>query len=236
MESSSPTRIVDRGPLGAATATSDLTVIRWCQVGLSVGLMMLATAPLFVADTYSIVENTLSESGGQGVDGAWVFRTGVLMTALSVSVLSTRAEMLWGQRGTFWLRMYALGLVFLAVFPESPWYRGDYDEIVAGLHTVSGVMGAVSFMLGVASVSAQRVRGARIKVFDWSAIVVVGLTPHVMLLVDFSGLLQRSMVLLGYTWLIGQSIRLARSLAQPPPSAEAENSSNLESTPASLTL
>lgn len=216
LETASLTKTVDRSLSGIDVMPTDLTVVRWCQATLVLGLLMLATAPLFVADTYSIVTQTLSESGGQGVDGAWVFRTGVLITSLAVSVLSTRAEPLWGRQGAFWLRMYALGLVFLAVFPESPWYGDDYNAAVAGLHTVSGVLAAAAFILGVAAVSSRRNGPLRTKIFDWLAMATVGLIPQIMLLVDFGGLLQRSMVLLGYVWLISQSTRVARHLRSSP--------------------
>lgn len=216
METASFTKTVDRGLPGIDVMPTDLTVVQWCRGTLVLGLLMLATAPLFVADSYSIVEQTLSESGGQGVDGAWVFRLGVLLTSLAVSVLSTRAETLWGHQGAFWLRMYAVSLVFLAVFPESPWYGDDYNAIVAGLHTLSGVLTAASFILGVAAVSSRREGAPRAKAFDWLVMATVGLMPQLMLLVDFGGLLQRSMVLLGYVWLIGQSIRVARHLRSFP--------------------
>ena len=224
MDSVSSTKTIDRGLVGLGGAPSDLTVVRWSRATLFLGLLMLAAAPLFVGDSYSIVEHTLSESGGQGVDGAWVLRTGVLLTAVGVSVMSTRAELLWGQRGTFWLQMYALGLVFLAVFPESAWYGGDYNEIVAGLHTVSGAFDAVSFILAVAAISASRTVAARNKVFDWIVIAAVGLTPQVMLVVDFDGLLQRLMVSLGYIWLIAQSIRVARHIKTSAASSSAPKS------------
>jgi hypothetical protein len=98
------------------------------------------------------------------------------------------------------------------VFPESPWYGDDYNEIVAGLHTVSGAFDAVSFILAVAAVSASRTEAARNKVFDWIVIAAVGLTPQVMLVVEVDGLLQRLMVFLGYIWLIAQSLRVARHI------------------------
>lgn len=189
----------------------------WSWGGLILSFVMLALAPIAVADSYSVVENTLSESGGQGVDGAWVLRTGVLLAAVSVFIMSTIAR--WGRVARGALRVYALALVSLAVFPESPWYGAAYDGTVAYLHTVSGVVGAISFIIGVAAVSlssAQRQRAA--KVLDWLVVISVALIPQLMLLTIAEGLLQRLMVALGFVWLFTEASRISPrsgSVAKP---------------------
>lgn len=175
--------------------------LRSVWTGLILSLVMLALAPLVVADSYSVVEDTLSESGAQGVDGAWVLRTGALLAAVSVLAMTTMAR--WGGPARVAIRVYALGLVGLVVFPEAPWDGGSHDVTIAYLHTVSGVVGATAFIFGVVLVSLSRPseqRGAR--AFDWLVVAAVALIPQVMLVAAGDGLLQRAMVGLGYIWLL----------------------------------
>lgn len=184
------------------------SVLAWSsRAGLISSFLMLALAPIVVADSYSVVENTLSESGGQGVDGAWVLRTGVVLAAGSVLIMTTISN--WGTTARISGRVYALALISLAVFPESPWDGGAHDRTVAYLHTVSGVIGAASFIIGVLAISLSRPshrRGAR--AFDWLVATSVALIPQVMLLTGSDGLLQRLMVALGYVWLFAEALRL----------------------------
>ncbi|MGD2043267.1 MAG: DUF998 domain-containing protein [Acidimicrobiia bacterium] len=188
----------------------DLARLSWA--GLILSVLMLAFAPLLVADSYSLIENTLSESGGQGVDGAWMLRTGVLLAAFAVFIMTTISPH-WGKTARIALRIYVLGLVALAVFPESPWDGGAYDGTVAYLHTVSGVVGAASFIVGVMTVSnsrPSRQRGAR--AFDWMVVLSVALVPQLMLATTGDGLLQRTMVALGYAWLFVEAARISERL------------------------
>lgn len=169
--------------------------------------VMLALAPLVVADSYSVVEDTLSESGAQGVDGAWVLRTGVLLAAVSVLAMTTMAR--WGAMARIAIRVYALGLVGLAVFPEAPWDGGAFDETIAYLHTLSGVVGAAAFVVGVTLVSLARpsAHSSR-RFFDWMVVAAVALIPLVMLVTAGDGLLQRVMVGSGYIWLFTELARI----------------------------
>lgn len=180
--------------------------------GLVLSALMLAAAPLAVADSYSVIEDTLSESGGQGVDGAWVLRAGVLVAAVSVLLMTSLVPSPWPRRARAFLRIYGFALVCLAVFQESAWDGRSADLFVAKLHTVSGVVAAVSFILGVFVVSLSR-RHPGGRIFDWVVIIAVALVPQIMLLTGGDGLLQRTMVALGYAWLFIESLRFA---AQQP--------------------
>lgn len=191
-------------------------LVRMSRGGLALSALMLAAAPLAVADSYSVVENTLSESGGQGVGGAWVFRAGVLVAAASVLVM-TSVPSPWASRARAAMRIYAFALVLLVVWPESAWDGRSADLVVAKLHTVSGVIGAVAFMLGVLVVSHGR-QHLRARVFDWVVVAAVALVPQVMLLTVADGLWQRLMVALGYAWLLIESLRISSPRPAPPPS------------------
>lgn len=188
-------------------------LIRLSRGALVVSMITLAVAPRFVPDTYSMVEHTLSESGGQGVDGAWVFRMSLILAASAVVTITSSAKQFWSSTTRWWLNTYAFGVVLLAIFPESPFDPGPYNEMVATLHTASGAIAAIAFMLGIATVSISRPRRETwTRVFDWIVIAAVAVIPQVMLVVTYPGALQRAMVLLGYVWLLIETTRIARQI------------------------
>lgn len=181
---------------------------RWAQTGLILSLLLMALTPVAVADSYSILENTLSESGGQGVAGAWVFRSAVLVASASVLVLTSVSRPLWSDWTRRWFHLYSLALVMLVVFPESSWEQTANDQTVAFLHTASGVTAAVAFCCGAYLLSPSRRRSTD-RALDWIAIVSVAVIPQAMLLASYPGLLQRLMVGIGYAWLIAESGRIS---------------------------
>lgn len=193
---------------------SRLNPIRWAQVGLVVSFLALALAPLAVDPSYSVLDNTLSESGAQGVDGAWVLRFGVSIAAAAVLTMAALDTPVWPRAARGWMRLYSLALIMLVVFPESPWYEGAYDAGVARLHTVSGVGAAVSFIAGVWLVSRNRPHRSPGRVFDWVVITTIAIIPQAMLVLPGEGALQRMMVCLGYVWLFTESWRMSRHLSE----------------------
>lgn len=208
------------GPVDLAPDRIGLVALHWSRVVLFVSMVMLATAPLFISDSYSPVEHTISESGAQGVPGAWIQRTGVVLAACAVLVMTLNAGPVWSRTARRWIRVYALALVLLAVFPESPWNGGPHDVVVATVHTVAGVCAAVAFIVGIVgvSLSSQRPRWARS--YDLLMVGAVILVPQLMLLWPFDGVLQRAMVALGYGWLFLEGRRLmlyAKPIEAPPP-------------------
>lgn len=190
--------------------------VEGARVGLAVSMVLLAIAPVFLPDTYSPIEHTLSESGAQGVPTAFVFRSGLIFAATAVLVMTMEAGAVWGGRARLWLRVYALAVVGLALFPESPWDGGGHDETVAFLHTMAGVVGAIAFIVGIAMVSFSRPRRARARVFDFVVAGAVAVIPQLMLVTPADGMLQRVMVLLGYVWLFSEAQRMVDATTTSP--------------------
>ena len=214
----------DRRLLLVRGVPADLLLVRLARPTLIVSLLILAVAPLLIGDSYSVTEHTLSESGAQGIEGAWVLRTGVLLTSFSVLAMALTARSVWGRAARWWLRIYALALVMLVVFPEAPWDGSAHSRIVASIHTVFGATGAIAFIFGVMAVSASRPRSQlRARVFDWVAIAAVALIPQIMLLVTNDGLWQRFTVVLGYVWLISEASRVPKPPLVSRPSLRAKS-------------
>ena len=200
--------------LASSVSTIDPgVVVRFARAGLVFSILLLSLAPLTVADDYSVLHNTMSEAGGQGVDGAWLQRTGVVVTSLSVLTLAAFAQPVWERGVRVWLRVYALALLGLVIFPESPWDGSIHNETVALAHTAAGVIAVTGFVLGAWQASRGRATDVRSRAFDWLVIVAMLVLPQLMLITSYQGLLQRLLVGLGYVWLFVEIGRITRSHA-----------------------
>lgn len=189
--------------------------IRWSQGLLLLSVSMLALAPLVIPDTYSPIEHTISESGGQGVPGAWMARSGVVLAACAVMIMASQAGPIWSRTAKRWIWVYSVALVMLAVFPESPWHGGSHQATVATMHSVAGVVAAISFIMAVVAVSQSSRRRLPARIYDGLLVSAVILIPQLMLLWPVDGILQRGMVALGYGWLFLESNWIIASGRKP---------------------
>lgn len=204
--------VAESGVAATAELVPNGGLARGIAAILFLSMLALAAAPMLVGDSYSLVDHTLSESGGQGVDGGWLFRTGVVLAATAVFLLTFAAGALWPAVSKWLLRAYSLALLGATWFSESPWDERPHDETEAFLHTVFTVSAATAFILGVLTISRQRPKGHRwVRVFDWLVVLAIALLPQVMLVTDGDGVLQRILVVLGYGWLFAEAIRVARA-------------------------
>ncbi|MFZ0015306.1 MAG: DUF998 domain-containing protein [Acidimicrobiia bacterium] len=181
--------------------------------GLASSALLMAISPLFVDSSYSIATETLSRAGGQGVDGAWVQRAGVVVASISVLAMTVSGAKMWGGWARRWMQTYAVALILLVVFPTSPWDGTPFDPGVAELHTGSAVVGGLAFILGIVSISMGRSPGTGLRrVFDWTVVAAVAVIPQLMLMSTVPGIWQRLMVALGYLWLLVEAATMANAL------------------------
>lgn len=184
--------------------------IRIAQAGLVASIVLLALAPLAVADSYSVVEHTLSEAGGQGVEGAWVLRGGILATAVSVWLMTSGSTTAWGWVACQWMRIYAVAVAFLAILPEAAWDDRPHSPTVAFLHTVSGVFAAVAFIVAAMAITRRRPRHQTARrAYDWLTMAAIAVIPQLILILSGDGVLERVMVVFGYGWLFLETHRIA---------------------------
>lgn len=177
-------------------------------VMLVASFAMVASAPLLMIDSYSWIANTISESGAQGVDGAWLFRIGVLMAAAATTTMVATAGDGLPASSKRALALYALSLVAAAAFPEKPWLDGPYNEMIAGLHTVAAFNTGLWFGIGVFAASRHR-SSTTVVTYDVVMVVMVATIPILMLVFDsFEGLFQRILIVAGYVWLFLEASRI----------------------------
>lgn len=183
--------------------------------GLLAPLLTLAFAPLILDDTYSILNHTTSESAGQGVDGAWLARTGFLLFGLSVLWIAARAGERWGQPARAFHAAFAICMFAVAAFSLRSWMEGMYfDPTEDLLHSVGATVMGFAFAFGVAAVAVK----IHAMPGHWRVLDAVAVTASVVLPISMGvfgnvdGVLQRVMFLVAYIWYFRESL-----IADSPP-------------------
>lgn len=168
----------------------------------------IGVAPTVMPPGYSWVRHSISESAAQGLQGAWMARSGFLLLALGAwLVAGVAAGRLGPARPAF--RLFALMLVGTAAFSHRPFLTGvPVDPVEDLLHSVTATTMGFAFVAGVVLAvirrpprpSWPRLPG------DWPhlvAVVAATAIPLGMALApDLAGLLQRGMFLMAYGWFL----------------------------------
>ncbi len=145
-------------------------------------------------DSYSWVEHGTSESGAQGIDGAWVARAGFILFGLSVLWLLRLRSSAWGPIASLVHLGFGVSMFGVAAFSTKPWEDGAvYVESEDWLHSLFA--GIIGFVAGVVTlIIVRRNRGLRASIPDWIAVAITGTLPLAMDS-DIWGALQRIMFL-----------------------------------------
>ena len=174
---------------------------------LIVSGMFLFWAPVGLDATYSVVDHTVSESAGQGVDGAWAARSGFLLFGLAVALLAHWSRRPLVARGAF--AVFAAAMAGVATFPARSWEAAaEHSDVEDLLHSVFATTMGFAFALGVAAVAVDRGPGWRAdRIFDAVALVASVAIPLRMVASDNSiGLYQRLMFLIAYLWFAREAL------------------------------
>lgn len=190
------------------------TIGRYLSVGaviamLAAAVLCIAIAPTLMPDSYSIVEHSVSESAAQGVEGAWLARTGLLLFGFAVLTLAGRTGKRWGSAGIALHRIVGVCLVAVATFAHMPWTNVPYDEFEDLLHSIGSFGVGFAFTAGVVAVSLRR-RGLswRARLFDWVAVVAALVIPMTMFNVTgVAGVVQRIMFGIAFVWYGAEAVR-----------------------------
>lgn len=185
---------------------------------LAVSALSLLAAPQVMPESYSWLSHTTSESGAQGVAGAWLARLGFFTFGLAVLWLAASLRSEWA-RGANWLHT-AFGLLMMAtaVFSHRSWVAGaSFDPTEDFLHSFTATAMGFAFALGVLVRLLQREKHDLYnRALDMTALVIATVIPILMVyLPTMDGLIQRLMFLTAYLW-YGHEAQLVR---QPEPSA-----------------
>lgn len=178
---------------------------------LFVSALSLLGAPLVMPEGYSWLSNTTSESGAQGVAGAWLARLGFLTFGLAVLWLAAYMRSVWA-RGVKWLHAaFGAFMTATAAFSHRPWVANiPYDPVEDYLHSFTATAMGFAFALGVLVRLLQRERhDCYGRAFDLAALVVATVIPVLMLyLPTMDGLIQRLMFVTAYLWYGNEALRV----------------------------
>jgi hypothetical protein len=171
---------------------------------------------------YSVIEHSISESAGQGIQGAWLARSAFLFVGFAVLLLAGVAGDLWGRGGQAAMRVYAVATIAAGTFAHGPWEEVPYDRFEGYLHTVAAFLAGAGFALGVLVIGSRRPPGP-----DWRrgldvlALIAVAVLPVTMLLFDeYTGIQQRFLALVGFAWLFAETVRIYSALERHPVSGD----------------
>lgn len=190
------------GHRGATRGNHSIGVV----VLLVVALVALVT-PFEMPASYSWTQHGISESAAQGIDGAWITRTGFILFGLAVLWLARLRHDAWNLIGTVLHGAFAVSMFAVAAFSAKSWEpEAVYVESEDVLHSVfAGIMG-FGFIVGVLAVMiARRLPTTRAALPDIAAIIIpsaVSLTMST----SVWGLLQRIMFLTAAAWYTREAI------------------------------
>jgi hypothetical protein len=184
------------------------------MVVLAGAAVCLGIAPSLMPDSYSIVENAVSESAAQGVEGAWLARLGFLLLGFGV-ILLAQASAWWGMWGRLAFRVYGVSMICAAAFSHMPWEDVPYDRFEDFLHSVAAGAVGMSFIAGVLVVTVRRTPGRiGVRVFDAIAVAVaLGISMTMFNVPAIAGALQRSMFAVAFVWFGVEAVR-ARNVGE----------------------
>ncbi|MGB3684913.1 MAG: DUF998 domain-containing protein [Ornithinimicrobium sp.] len=184
------------------------STLQWGVVGLlAATTLLLSLAPLGLPSSYSWLANGTSESAAQGVDGAWVARSGFVTFGVAVLWLTVLNANRWRWPGAVCHTVFGLSMLGVAAFSHQPWLAGvPYSVREDQVHSIFASLVGFGFIAGVAAVMiARRPPSWRRAAPDGAVLLVTVTVP---LLMDSSvwGILQRVMFLAAACWYAGEAL------------------------------
>ena len=176
---------------------------RWAIAGLLLtSLLALLLAPTQMPASYDWLRHTTSESGAQGITGAWLARLGFLLFGLAILWQTAVLHKIWPMPVRFFLGAFGVFLTAVAAFSARPWLPNlPYDPVEDWLHSFAATGMGFAFALGVGVRWWQRPRQAKRQLADLVAVAASIFIPLAMsFLPDWDGLFQRLMFTIAYLW------------------------------------
>lgn len=166
-------------------------------------LPVMFVLPFYSADTYSIIKNTTSHLGAQSANNAWIINVTFVLVGISC-VLEA-----WLHLGKFWfhrilLSIFGLSLVFTGIFHHAPIIEGVviFNSLEDRLHSIFATIVGFSFTIFAIS-SAFIEKAVKHRIIDISVGFTATILSVLMLyLPDYSGIWQRAIFIISFTWLI----------------------------------
>ena len=167
---------------------------------LLASFLALLLAPTQMPSSYDWLRHTTSESGAQGIAGAWLARLGFLLFGLAVIWQITLLRDEWSLPVQFFLGAFGVFMTAVAAFSARPWLPDlPFDPVEDWLHSFAASGMGFAFALGVGLRWWQR--PVKVRFVDLVALAASIFMPLAMsFLPDWAGLFQRLMFTIAYLW------------------------------------
>ncbi len=158
--------------------------------------------PFFSVDTYSIIKNTTSHLGAQSAPNAWIMNAAFILVGFSCILEA------WLHLGRFWfhkilLSIFGVSLIFVGIFHHAPIIEGViFNALEDQLHSIFATIAGFSFtFLAISSAFIEKeVKHRLIDIAVGFAATILSLL--MLCLPDYSGIWQRAIFIISFTWLI----------------------------------
>lgn len=184
---------------------------RWRKLacaGMVMSASLLALAPLFLADSYSVLAHTTSESAAQGVPWAWIARSGLALFGMSAILMAVGPTPRWRPLARWCFALFGLFLTLSAVASSRSWIEdAPFDQLEDAVHSFAATGMGFAFAAGVLATALDRTVSSRAKLLP---VHIVALSASVAIplamtaVPEIAGLLQRGMFLIAYAWFFSQ--------------------------------
>lgn len=169
--------------------------------------VLFLLAPLAMPSDYSWISNSISESGAQGLSGAWVTRLGFLTFGLGVILVALTRWEVW--RTSAGLLLFGFGFLMLTVaaFSTRQWNAdSSFNEFESNLHSVSASVMGFFYGVGVLLVIWFDNQASRaVKMLGWAAVVTsIAMPILVGVIPEYGGVFQRMMFAVAIAWFVVQ--------------------------------
>lgn len=165
-------------------------------------ILAMFILPFFSFTEYSILKNTTSQLGAQNTPNAWIMNlVFILIGFASVIEGWIHLKRYWFHK--FVITIFGLALILTALFQTAPIVEGipfnDYED---GMHTLFANIVGFSFAVFAFS-AAFIVRRTRERLLALLiCIMAIGLSVLIFSIAGYAGILQRTMFIIAFAWLI----------------------------------
>ena len=163
--------------------------------------------PFAMDPGYSWLQNSISETGGQGVTNAWLGRSTLLLSGAGVLIAVVLKRRVWNRTAITSMLLFGLMWCLTAFFSTKSWVQDvPFDNGQSMTHSVLASTMAI-VVLGALAVGLRR---SKVTTMDRTLAFLLAMTatflPLASLFVpNLAGLFQRVMFLYTYFWFIREA-------------------------------
>lgn len=169
-------------------------------------------APLMMPSDYSWISNSISESGAQGISGAWMTRGAFLTFGLGVILVALTRWVVWRSAAGWLLSSFGFLMLTVAAFSTKQWNpEASFNQLESNLHSISATVMGFCYGIGVLIVIVlDKGAGLSVKVLGWVAVVTSIAMPILAgVIPEFGGVFQRLMFGIAIAWFVVQGTKAA---------------------------